>query len=447
MKIPEKAPDWLAIVSSPEKFKIILDSIKNNSLSEWISKVEQRDDYTYWDTFKHLTIAGDLSPELAWAYLKFTRQPKLIKTDLISKEAEKFGYWISDSILRKLSYIDQHTSGHILIGDPNIHRTQQKKYLVNSLMEEAIASSQLEGAATTRKVAKEMLQSGRKPKSNPEQMIYNNYQTISKIQELTQEPLDDKLLLNLHRTITKHTLEDPSACGRFRNATDEAIHVKDEENQILYEPPFPDNISKMIEILYNYANDESKFTHPVIKAINLHFYLSYIHPFMDGNGRTARALFYWYMLKKGYWLFEYLTISRVFLKAPARYARAFLYTEIDELDLTYFISFHLRTITIAIKKLIEYIKKKQEQAKNTAFYLRKYPDLNDRQKDLLRHAVENPDDTYTINVHQSINDITYESARKDLLDLEKRKFLIRTKKGKEFCYIPVENLSNKLKRK
>ena len=109
-----------------------------------------------------------------------------------------------------------------------------------------------------------------------------------------------------------------------------------------------------MKILYDYANKniEEEFAHPVIKAINLHFYLSYIHPFIDGNGRTARALFYWYMLKQKYWMFEYLTISRVFLKAPAQYARAFLYTEYDSLDLTYFISFHLKAVIIAIRELI-----------------------------------------------------------------------------------------------
>lgn len=45
--------------------------------------------------------------------------------------------------------------------------------------------------------------------------------------------------------------------------------------------------------------------------------IAYMHPFVDGNGRTARALFYWYMLKSGYWLTEYLSISRVIAKSKS----------------------------------------------------------------------------------------------------------------------------------
>jgi Fic family protein len=62
--------------------------------------------------------------------------------------------------------------------------------------------------------------------------------------------------------------------------------------------------------------------------------LGYEHPFEDGNGRTARALFYWSMLNQGFWLTEFLTVSKILRKAPAKYARSFLYTEQDSNDLT-----------------------------------------------------------------------------------------------------------------
>ena len=58
------------------------------------------------------------------------------------------------------------------------------------------------------------------------------------------------------------------------------------------------------------------FIHPMIRSIILHFWLAYDHPFVDGNGRTARALFYWSMLRHGYWLFEFISISQIILKGP-----------------------------------------------------------------------------------------------------------------------------------
>lgn len=445
MKLPEKAPGWLEIVSNNYKFIFSPGTLK--ILNEFTSNVDLRDEYLYWDKFKYLNMPESISLELAWAYLKFSRQSKVQKTSLISKDSDNFGYWTPDSILRDLSFIDKYSSG-LILSDSSGYKSEQKKYIINSLMEEAIASSQLEGAATTRKAAKEMLRSGRKPRNNAEQMIFNNFRTILMIKDLIGTPLNDKILIELHKSMTIDTLENPDWCGRFRNDQDEPISVVDKEGETLYIPPSPEKISSMMKILYEYANeadDTKKFTHPVIKAILLHFYLSYIHPFNDGNGRTARALFYWYMLNKGYWMFESLTISRIFIKAPAQYARAFLYTEMDELDLTYFMSFNIKVIKIAIQKLIEYIKTKQVEIKGIARHLQKYPELNHRQRELFKHSLDNPDAQYTVQEHKTIHNITYETARRDLLYLAEKKLLMKTKKGRKFYFMPSSELNSKIK--
>lgn len=445
MKIPEKCPNWLDILK--DNTDTIFDEKNTSVLNELVRKIEQRDEYVYWDKIRYLSLPENVTSELAWAYLKFSRQSKIQPTELICKEGRTFGYWIPVSVLKKISFIDQYASGQILVETPLSQGIEQKRYLVNSLMEEAIASSILEGAATTRKAAKEMLKTGRKPRSHAEKMVFNNYQTIVKIKELIKKPLNDELVLELHKSMTIDTLEEPTLSGRFRTNQDDPIDIKDEEGQVLYTPPPPDKISSMMKILYDYANKDTneEFTHPVIKAVNLHFYLSYIHPFIDGNGRTARALFYWYMLKQKYWMFEYLTISRVFLKAPAQYARAFLYTEFDSLDLTYFISFHLKAVTIAIGELIDYIKNKQKEIRKIDYLLKRYPDLNDRQKSLIKHAFDNPDTQYTIATHQNINNITYETARTDLLYLVKEQLLNKIKKGKKFYFMPGNKLHSKIK--
>lgn len=445
MKIPEKCPKWLDILK--DNMDILFESKNMGMLNELVQKIEQRDEYVYWDKIRYLPLPENITPELAWAYLKFSRQSKIQPTELICKEGREFGYWIPASILKKISFIDQYASGQILVETPLAQGIEQKRYLVNSLMEEAIASSILEGAATTRKAAKEMLKTGRKPRNHAEKMVFNNYQTIMRIKELIKKPLTDELILELHKSMTIDTLEDSTLCGRFRTNEDYPIDIKDEEGQVLYIPPSPDKISSMMKILYDYANknNDEEFTHPVIKAINLHFYLSYIHPFIDGNGRTARALFYWYMLKQKYWMFEYLTISRVFLKAPVQYARAFLYTEFDNLDLTYFISFHLKAVTIAIRELVDYIKHKQKEIHKIDYIVKKYPDLNDRQKSLIKDAFDNPDNQYTISTHQNINNITYETARTDLLYLAKEQLLNKIKKGRKFYFVPAQKLHSKIK--
>ena len=62
-------------------------------------------------------------------------------------------------------------------------RQAGQRFLVNSLMEEAIRSSQLEGATTSRRVAKEMLRTGREPRDRSERMIANNYRALQFMRE------------------------------------------------------------------------------------------------------------------------------------------------------------------------------------------------------------------------------------------------------------------------
>lgn len=445
MKLPEKAPDWLTVIK--DNLVGLFNSKNFQVFNEFISAIDQHGEYLYWDDFKYLQIPGEVTPELAWSYLKFTRQAKTIKTQLKSKDSSFFNYWIPDELLRNLSEIDKYIGGQILIdNEAPFNKPEHKRFLINSLMEEAIASSQLEGASTTRRVAKEMLRTSRKPENHAEKMIYNNFQTIQKVKNFINKPLSDQILLELHKSMTVDTLEDPSWSGRFRTSSDEPIFIGDEDGT-LYVPPPPEKIGDMLKILYDYANTDetNRFIHPVVKAINMHFYLSYIHPFNDGNGRTARALFYWYMLDKKYWMMEYLTISRIFIKAPNQYKRAFLYTEIDDLDLTYFISFNIKVVTIAIKKLIEYIRNKQKEVVGIGYHLKKYPDLNERQRDLLRHAIDNSDAQYTIETHKTINSVTYETARRDLTSLQKKSLLNKIQKGKKFYFIPSKDLIKILK--
>ncbi|MBU4348795.1 Fic family protein [bacterium] len=445
MKIPEKAPNWLTIIK--DSISDLMSRKDYRQINEFISTIDQSGKYLYWDDFKQLQIPVEITPEVAWSYLKFTRLSKTVNTKLTSKEPNFFNYWIPDGILRSLSEIDKYIGGQILVDDGTpFNQPEHKRYLINSLMEEAIASSQLEGASTTRKAAKEMLRSARKPQNHAEKMIYNNYQTILKIKTYVDKPLDEQLILELHKSMTIDTLEKPEWSGRFRISTDDAIVVGDNEGT-LYEPPPPEKIPEMLKVLCDYANtDETvRFVHPVIKAINLHFYLAYIHPFNDGNGRTARALFYWYMLRKEYWMMEYLTISRIFIQAPAQYKRAFLYTELDDLDLTYFMSFNIKVITLAIKILKEYILRKQKEISNVSTHLKKYPELNERQIVVLRIAIDNPDSQYTIEGHQVTNSVTYETARRDLAYLEEKGLLDKVKKGKKFYYVASRNLIKTLK--
>jgi Fic family protein len=183
---------------------------------------------------------------------------------------------------------------------------------------------------------------------------------------------------------------------------------------------------------------------PVIRAILVHYGLAYDHPFVDGNGRTARALFYWVMAREGYWLCEYISISRILKKARAQYARSFLYTETDDNDATYFIVYQLQVLTRAIADLHEYLQRKLTEMRAVNDILRQNralrAELNDRQLDLLTHALKYPSGEYTIESHRRSHDVAYGTARSDLLDLAKRGLLEQRQRGRKFLFVAATKL-------
>ena len=404
-------------------------------------------EYCYWDKFKYLPMPEGLNPEQAWVMLKIARRSGMKPLPIRDKGGTQFQYWQPDEVLYLLHQIDLDASGQLLIDEPGIDSSSKETYIISSLMEEAIASSQLEGAATTRRIAKEMLKSGRKPSNNAEQMILNNYITICEIQDLIGEKLSIKMLTHIHSLLTGNTLEDHRAVGRFRREDEDIAVVDRSDGQVLHITPEAGLLEERMQVFCNYANNdtEPEFIHPVIKAIVLHFWLAYDHPFVDGNGRTARAVFYWYLLSRKYWLVKYLAISKTILRAPSHYKKAFMYSENDENDLTYFIMYNLKAIRISILEVSKYLAQRQKEISELGRHIREIPDLHYRQYSLLQHALKHPTARYTFKTHINTHGISYQTARNDIFSLNKLNLLERVPMKGAFAFTPSAQLLDKIK--
>jgi Fic family protein len=302
-------------------------------------------------------------------------------------------------------------------------------------MEEAIASSQLEGAATTREAAKKMLRQKRKPKDYSEKMIVNGYRTMGMIAEMKEKSISVERILEIHREIVRDTLEDTEEEGQFRNNNEIVVADPKDATTIYHVPPDYRKIPSLMEEFCKFAsNDQDDFIHPLIKGIILHFLIGYIHPFTDGNGRCARSIFYWYMLSRGYWLFEYMPISRILLYSKGKYAKAYLFTETDGNDLTYFINYNLPAIEKALKDLEEYITCKKQEQNETMQMIEASKQLNLRQADILKNLLEEPDRYFSIAEIKSKYNVAYDTARNDMQYLVKMGYIEKTQRGKSFMY-------------
>jgi Fic family protein len=318
---------------------------------------------------------------------------------------------------------------------------------MRSLIEEATTSSQLEGASTTREVAKQMIREGRKPRDRSERMILNNYQTMQRIIELKDQLLTKNMIFEIHRLVTDGTLDNPTGAGRFRRP-DERVVVGDDFGEVFHDPPAAGELEARITAMCDFANARAPggFIHPMVRSMILHFWLAYDHPFIDGNGRTARALFYWAMLKQDYWLFEYITISKIIIKGPVKYGRAFLHSETDENDLTYFLLYHAEVVRRAIDELYLYIDQRTKRLAEIQRELRGFAHLNHRQRDLISHALRHPGQHYTIEYHRNMHNVVYETARSDMMNLADRGLLQRRKIGKAWFLTSPADLEERLKR-
>ncbi|PKO60247.1 MAG: Fic family protein, partial [Betaproteobacteria bacterium HGW-Betaproteobacteria-17] len=283
--------------------------------------------YLHWDDLRHRTPPNGLSHKIWWLALSLARSVSAHTLPFHDKQGKAFTYSLPEPLLKNLHEIDR-SAGLAPGGEGNATlRSDQGRYLFSSLIEEAITSSQLEGASTTRRVAEAMLREGRKPSTLSERMIFNNFEAMQRIREICGDTLEPGHVIELQRVLTEGTMERPEDCGRLRTSDDIEIVAPNNDRLVLHRPPHHSELPKRLKILCDFANEsvaDDTFIHPIVRAILLHFMVGYDHPFADGNGRTGRALFYWYMAKQGYWLVEYLSISRILRKAPAQYARAYL---------------------------------------------------------------------------------------------------------------------------
>jgi len=450
----------MKIPVSPPNFGHLYHSITENStaallrLLEGASPVDQKGRYLHWDKLRHLPPPEGFKSEEWWFRIKTARRHLYQPLPLQDKQGKPFPFATPAPVLRELHWLDRYATGNIQTDDAITNTQTRNTYLICSLIEEAIHSSQLEGASTTRNVAREMIRQDRMPKDKSEQMILNNYHAMQFIREIKNEALTPSIVFELHTILTRDTLEQ-NAVGRFRTAADE-IHVIDNATQEhLHTPPAANQLPERMQALCDFANwennaeSERAFLHPVVKAIVLHFMLAYDHPFRDRNGRTARALFYWAMARQGYWLMEFISISRIIKQAPAKYARAFLYTETDQNDLTYFLLHQLEVIHLAVDALHIFLDKKMHDINEAQQQLMDNPRLNGklnfRQLALLRHALKHPRFSYVVQEHQQSHGISYDVARKDLLEMaDGLKLLLKTKQGKRYYFIAPNDLEQRI---
>lgn len=406
-------------VLSPDELSHIVAHPPTEELRRLVERYNAT--YTPWSELRRKKLPEGITARLLWGYMK---QQRLLGGQELPV-ATRLSLYQTPTMQAQLYELDRLLQSERLVSEL-ISPDAKQSYRLSSLMEEAIRSSQIEGAATTRRVAKDMLRRGTSPRTKSERMIANNYAAMGWIKEQRARPLDLEALQELHRWITRDTLAREEDAGRLRTVSDEVVVEDVLSGEIVHYPPNASELQPMLEELCRFFNEslsmQERFVHPILRAIVLHFLVGYIHPFIDGNGRTARALFYWYMLRSGYDVLEYLSISEIIYDSKRQYEQAYLEVEADSLDVGYFVCYHLRVLERAVQRFRDFAQQRLEREQEASTLLR-LGGLNERQAQILSLYRRRPELSLTAREVQARCGVSAATALSDLSGLVARGFL------------------------
>lgn len=424
----------------------ILDSLDAGAVARAMGTALVDEEYLPWGKLRRKTPPEGLTPEQWWAVTKLRRLGQTRRLPLADVDGRPFGYTLPDVLLEGMDDITARASGHVEVPELVVNERTRDRYLISSLMEEAITSSQLEGAVTTQRVAKEMLRSGREPRNTSERMIANNYAAMQFIRRHVADDITPARVSRLHAILTEGTLENPDAAGRLQLPAEVRVGVwAATGEEPLHTPPPAEELPSRLAALCDFANGRSGqgWIHPILRAAVTHFMAGYDHYFVDGNGRIARALFYWVALKHGYWLLEFVAISRILREAPAQYARAYLHTETDDGDVTYFAVHQVGVIRRAIDDLHAYLARKVREVQSARAAIGDLG-LNDREAAIVEGVLRGSARRFTAASHGASHDVVVATARTDLRHLEELGLLTMHVEGRQQVWQPIHGFGSRL---
>ncbi len=342
----------------------------------------------------------------AWPQLQKARRERSKPLPLAAVDGQPFWWVLTESITKQTEEILSLARRELVFEGAGYEEAFRE-----ALPDEAYYSGVIEGAFTTKREAREVLSAQRSPKNRSEQMVKNNYEALGYVLEHLDTPITEQTILDIWGLVTKDTLDADEAQNAYRSGK---VFVRSGRGELVYTAPEAEKVPGMMASLVDFlANDQLS---PLIKACVAHFYFVYVHPFSDGNGRTARTLSYMLLLQAGYDFFRFFSISDVIARERSKYYKAIKDVEDDDFDMTYFIDYYTGMLARAVRSMEERLINKVvlEQTLEKL----KRDGMNERVMEGAKWILTSPNHSVTIREWQKKFGVVTETARQDLLKLE-----------------------------
>ena len=178
----------------------------------------------------------------------------------------------------------------------------------------------------------------------------------------SKKTIDVKLFLKLHETVAFDTLRNNKDCGIFRNRQvfvgKRVFDGTSFKEVVEYMPPRTKDVPRLVDDFLDWLNsDKIKDINPVILAGIAHYEIARIHPFIDGNGRTARLMASLVLYKSGFDHRRFFALDDYYDENRPAYYAALKTVQISKGDVTKWLEYFTDGVLYSIDKVKDFIKK------------------------------------------------------------------------------------------
>ena len=299
----------------------------------------------------------------------------------------------------------------------------QKKALIL----ESHHSTHIEGTALSLEQAQNILE-GKKIKGvnrDDEKELLNYKKAMDFITKYLgkEDPITEGLIRELHRITVKGVRGDKADPGNYRKIQNYVVNSLTRE--IIYTPPAPLEVPHLMREFAGWLN-KNKDLSPVLTAGIAQFQLVHIHPFIDGNGRTARLLSTLILYKTDYDFKRLFTISKYYDKNRPAYYKAIQSVRNNAMDMTDWLEYFV----IGLQRQMKEIKEKGEQIIKQDSVLQKIKrlGLNARQEKAIKFLLRTG--AISVGEYQAVTSCIRRTAQRDLEDMRERGIIKAVAKSK-----------------
>ena len=264
------------------------------------------------------------------------------------------------------------------------------------------------------------------------------YDKIAGIKAKSDFTLSEDFIKELHKIITVKLNYDSCTPGSYRN---HIVKVGDKQHGGIDTPPkcLKDIKTLMTEYISWFHSDIIQNLSPVIRSAIAHYYLALIHPFADGNGRTARLVEAAVLMESGVKYLPIMLSNYYYKKIDEYFIAISLSRKSKTNDITPFIKFVLNGAIYSLNEVKKYITAyiRLSALQNYYIDLQNNKKINNRQLELLNLLLDSPKHkTVTINTilrelpfRTLYNKVSDRTARRDLMKLHELNLLKATADG------------------